>query len=122
MSISPTQRKIQKLSALWYEYVNFDHHKDRDCHWNITISYSYGGHPVYQASHNGYIAKGYASVAVTTLAEAEKTLLAFMVDAFDRAIHHARRVLGERNEYDMSVVDQAVFAIEKMLPEVENVR
>lgn len=122
MSISPNQRKIQKMTRLWYEYVNFDHHKDRDCHWIIEVSYSYGGHPVYQARHFGYIAKNYESAAHETLAGAEKALLSFLVDAFDRAIHQARKVLSEPDEYYMSSKEQAVFAIEEMLPEVENVR
>jgi hypothetical protein len=49
------EEKITALTALWYEFVNLDHHKDRDCHWMITKLWSYGAPPVYCVEHNGYV-------------------------------------------------------------------
>ena len=46
---------IVDLTKLWYQVVNLDHHKDKDCHWYINIEYSYGGKPVYVVKHYGYI-------------------------------------------------------------------
>jgi hypothetical protein len=36
-----------KATERWYRYVNQDHHKDRDCHFEVGRSktYSYGGEP-----------------------------------------------------------------------------
>lgn len=36
------EKEIILLTSKWYKYVNLDHHKDRDCHWHITKTYSYG--------------------------------------------------------------------------------
>jgi hypothetical protein len=47
--------EITVLTQKWYKYVNLDHHKDRDCHWYITKTYSYGDEAYYEAHHSGYI-------------------------------------------------------------------
>jgi (2Fe-2S) ferredoxin len=47
--------EITTLSQIWYELVNVDHHKDRDCHWHIDVSWSYGDGPVFTMYHEGYI-------------------------------------------------------------------
>jgi hypothetical protein len=49
------EEEITDLTAKWYKYVNLDHHKDRDCHWYITQTYSYGEEPYYEAHHSGYV-------------------------------------------------------------------
>jgi len=46
---------IQKLASEYYELVCQDHHKDRDCHWNIVKRWSYGGKPKYHVEHFGYV-------------------------------------------------------------------
>lgn len=47
--------EINILSEQWYELVGQDHHKDRDCHWYITTTWSYGLPPKYKIEHHGYI-------------------------------------------------------------------
>jgi len=46
---------IKKLSEKWYKLIGGDHHKDRDCHFQIVKEWSYGDHPKWYATHNGYI-------------------------------------------------------------------
>ena len=47
--------QITKLTDEWYTLIGKDHHKDRDCHWCIETTWSYGNSPEYNISHHGYI-------------------------------------------------------------------
>jgi hypothetical protein len=49
------ENEVINLTGKWMKYVSLDHHKDRDCHWYITKTYSYGEEPYYEAHHSGYI-------------------------------------------------------------------
>jgi hypothetical protein len=49
------EEEITELTAKWQMYVSLDHHKDRDCHWFIQKTWSYGEEPYYEAYHSGYI-------------------------------------------------------------------
>lgn len=68
------QEEITELTAKWMKYVSLDHHKDRDCHWYITQTYSYGEEPYYEAHHSGYILDHWTSPRCGT-AEMASTLL-----------------------------------------------
>ena len=46
---------ITKLTKDWYTLIGPEHHKDRDCHWKIEATWSYGQPPEYKVIHNGYI-------------------------------------------------------------------
>ena len=67
-------KNIIKYTNIWYNYVSLDHHKDRDCHFYVEGSYSYGKPPVYNAYHHGYIMGDWAGPIRNTIAEAEKDL------------------------------------------------
>ena len=47
--------EITKLTDEWYRLIGKDHHKDRDCHWYIQTTWSYGLSPKYVVQHYGYI-------------------------------------------------------------------
>jgi hypothetical protein len=68
------EEEITELTAKWMKYVSLDHHKDRDCHWYITQTYSYGEEPYYEAHHSGYILDHWTSPRCGT-AEMASTLL-----------------------------------------------
>ena len=55
INVPTINEEIIRLSAAWYTYVGFDHHKDRDCRWYIETRYSYGREPVYAVTHDGYL-------------------------------------------------------------------
>lgn len=50
-----TKNRIQKLNELWYAFVCIDHHKDRDCHFNLRLKFSEKESPKWLALHTGYI-------------------------------------------------------------------
>ena len=47
--------EITKLTDEWYHLIGKDHHKDRDCHWYVQTTWSYGYSPKYIVQHYGYI-------------------------------------------------------------------
>jgi hypothetical protein len=83
--------KIVKLTDKWYYYVNLDHHKNKDCIWNIEISYKYGDEPKYFAYHNGYIIDDWASPNCDTLEDAEL----WLINKLERELEIAREHLEE---------------------------
>ena len=50
-----TKKRIKQLNALWYSFVSVDHHKDRDCHFNLRLKFSQKESPKWLALHTGYI-------------------------------------------------------------------
>lgn len=65
---------IVELTQLWYELVQLDHHKDRDCHWTIQTQYSYGSPPAYDILHAGYLYKD-VDKSFNSYQEAESALM-----------------------------------------------
>lgn len=109
-----TSDKIVELSLLWYEYVSMDHHKDRDCHWYISVDYGYGRAPKYSAYHSGYIVDAdLQSGELDSLAEAEVVLLGLIRSAMVEQIEWAHLVLAEPDEYDAEQNASARFALER---------
>lgn len=53
--MSDIEERITALTQRYYELVNRDHHKDRDCHFYILKDWTYGDAPVYKVEHQGYI-------------------------------------------------------------------
>jgi len=56
-TIAEKRKSLLELTNRWFEHVGKDHHKDRDCHWRIEETWSYGKKPVYIVSHYGYVFK-----------------------------------------------------------------
>lgn len=82
---------IQELVSAWYEYVSFDHHKDRDCHWYIeTITdYCYDGEikTDYVVKHYGYIADSHQHDNYQTLEDAQKCLIRTIIGEMSNRVH-----------------------------------
>lgn len=79
------EEEIVQLTKKWYRYVNLDHHKDRDCHWYITKTYSYGDEAYYEASHSGYILDHWTSPRCGT----EEMALTLLRDKLKHEVNHA---------------------------------
>lgn len=47
-------KTLTELTAEYYALIGGDHHKDKDCHFYIKKTYSYGDEPYWQFSHYGY--------------------------------------------------------------------
>lgn len=50
-----TESEITRLANVYHRTVCLDHHKDSDCHWEITQRWSYGEEPKWLVKHDGYI-------------------------------------------------------------------
>ena len=50
-----TKDRIKQLNALWCSFVCSDHHKDRDCHFELRLKFSEKESPKWLALHTGYI-------------------------------------------------------------------
>ena len=74
---------ITKLTAVWYELIGGDHHKDRDCHWYVETKWSYGNTPRYQVQHLGYILDTIERV----------------YDTYEEALHGLKETLESSIEY-----------------------
>ena len=111
------QEEITELTAKWFKYVNLDHHKDRDCHWYITKTYSYGEEPYYEAHHSGYILDHWTSLKCST-EEMASTLLR---DKLKKELHGAVIHL-ESIASDQDVLDWLGHPKHKILDLIEELR
>jgi hypothetical protein len=90
------EEEITKLTDVWYEYVNKDHHKDRDCHWYIEKIWSYGQEPYYIAYHHGYIISHWTSPKCGT----EEMAMTLLRDKIKRELEHAVEYLNSTQYWD----------------------
>lgn len=47
--------RITELAQAYQDLIGPYHHKDRDCHWEITETWKYGQYAGYVLTHNGYV-------------------------------------------------------------------
>lgn len=90
--------KITNLTSKWYTYVNMDHHKNRDCIWNIEIKYAYGEAPKYYAYHHGYIINDWTSPECDTLEDAEQWLINKLERELEKAKIHLQDIISFEND------------------------
>ena len=55
MTNEQAEQHLINLMAEWCGLISGDHHKDRDCHFEVVKRWSYGGKPYYYICHNGYL-------------------------------------------------------------------
>lgn len=53
--MSELQNTITQLTSKWMNLIGPLHHKDRDCHWEITQRWSYSEKPYWVVQHYGYL-------------------------------------------------------------------
>lgn len=96
------EQEIIKLTEKWYRYVNLDHHKDRDCHWYITKTYSYGDEAYYEAHHSGYILDDWTSPRCDTAEMASTLLRDKLKNEIYSAIIHLKDILTDEHAIEWS--------------------
>ena len=111
------EEEIILLTAKWYKYVGMDHHKDRDCHWYITKTYSYGQEPYWIASHHGYRAEVWYSPKCGTVELAETLLRDKLKKWIAEAIFYLKRDLGDQDALDWMLKTKE--QVEQMIKELE---
>lgn len=94
------EEEIIILTGKWYKYVNLDHHKDRDCHWYITKTYSYGDEAYYEAHHSGYILDHWTSPRCGTEEMASTLLRDKLKNEIAGAIMHLSNIIGDEEALD----------------------
>jgi hypothetical protein len=87
------QEKITKLAGEYHELIAGQHHKDKDCHWQIQVRWSYGNAPVFIVSHNGYLHKMEETICGTY-----EAALAVLRDELKDAIEIERCSIAEGND------------------------
>ena len=93
------KREITRLTKVWYEYVEMDHHKDCDCHFYISKTWSYGNKPKYIVEHFGYIGEE-CNIECSSLIKAHKILLEQLVKMIKQEQKWAKTVKKNPDEWD----------------------
>ena len=105
------EQYITKLTKIWYKLVNLDHHKDKDCHWYISMVWSYGEKPYYRVEHYGYVYDEVIEGGLT-YNEAIQFLLDTLTHAIKSEEQWAKKVLGETEYYDEEAIKKAKDILE----------
>ena len=97
--ISKSTDTINKLIKTHNRLIQLDHHKDRDCHWYITQTWSYGEPPVWIVQHYGYC---YKKVEWTceTYEDALEVLESHLTDAIANDVEWAHLVINKPLDFD----------------------
>lgn len=77
-------KEITELTAEYYKLIGQDHHKDRDCHFDIEHKWSYGEDTGWHVTHYGYINEW--SAKFTT----EEAALKWMIQKLSGAIKNQK--------------------------------
>lgn len=107
------EEEVVILTDKWYKYVSLDHHKDRDCHWYITKTYSYGEEAYYEASHSGYVLDSWTSPRCGT----EEMALTLLRDKLKKELDNAVDWLKTGQPLD-SDVDEYLGLTKQTLEEI----
>lgn len=89
------ESELIRLTDKWYRYVNLDHHKDRDCHWYITKTYSYGDPAKYTVSHHGYRSERFESKEFDNEEDAMLFLIKHLSEIFKERIEESKQLIEE---------------------------
>lgn len=100
------QSEIVELTNKWYEYVSQDHHKDRDCHFYITLDYKYGDEPIFEIDHYGYVGDEFHAKA-HTLEKAQVILLDRIKQMISKQKEWVDEVLANPKDWDKWQIDIA---------------
>jgi len=111
------EEEIILLTDKWYKYVGMDHHKDRDCHWYVTKTYSYGQEPYWEASHQGYRSETWYSHKCGTEELAETLLRDRLKKLVEEALDHLRQDLDD--PVALAWMVQTKETVEQMIKELE---
>jgi hypothetical protein len=67
--------KIADLNHIWYNLISSEYSKDRDCHFYITLAFSYGQKGQWTVAHHGYINHHYQETEWDTYEECQVELI-----------------------------------------------
>lgn len=108
------EEKIVKLTSLWYEYVNLDHHKTKDCYWYIEKFYAFGEPAKYRAYHNGYILNSWTSPDCETEEDAMMWLCNKLENEVGFAAKHLKGMDSEMADYLGKTEEQLSAIIDRL--------
>jgi len=94
--------KISSLNEIWYDACCVDYHKDRDCHFYITQSFSYGDTGKWSVSHYGYINSHYQETEWETYVECQVELIELIKHSILEQLNHYIEKYGDL-EYDQHI-------------------
>lgn len=107
--------EITRLVEEWCVYTSFDHCKDRDKHWGIDVSWSYGLSPTFTGWHHGYVAERWIGPRRRRMEDAMKDVLVQLKKTMRNAYNWASSV--DLDEEYMVEPDQVKFALENFSPQ-----
>ena len=113
IAIEWTDTNIPKQAG----WMSATEHKDRDCHWYIQQTWSYGDEPYWEAQHYGYV---YEPEPIKSKSHdgALDELIQMIKEGFKNEIEHAEYVLSKKSDWDEYDIKHAELIIKKMKPEI----
>jgi hypothetical protein len=112
------EKNVHRLTEIWYSLISWNHHKDRDCHFYITVDFcAHRQGPVWSANHYGYLKEFDQDCATYTEALAVLRLNLKEIIAEEIKWHRANR--PENPDRQDGWYDPSPFTLSKLI-EIEN--
>lgn len=113
------EKNVHRLTEIWYSLIGWNHHKDRDCHFYITVDFcAYRQKPVWSVNHYGYHQEFDQDCATYTEALAVLRLNLKEIIAKEIDWHRENQASTDR-ESSGDWYDPSPFTLSKLI-EIEN--
>lgn len=117
--------KIAELNEIWYSSIlggGSGMHKDRDCHFYITQSFSYGQPGQWAVQHHGYINHKYEETSFDTYEECQIELIKLLKDSIIEEVswyleHYGDPEWDQHTKYDKEQLEDIKKKVLEITPE-----
>ena len=120
MMIMTNLEKIAKLNEIWYGLLC--DHKDRDCHFYITQTFSYGQKGQWTVAHHGYINHKYEETSFDTYEECQIELIKLLGDSIISEVdwyleHYGDPEWDQHPKYDREDLEEIITRVMLIIKE-----
>ncbi len=119
-------KKIAELNEIWYILIASSNvgHKDRDCHFYITQTFSYGKPGQWTVAHHGYIIHNYEETTWDSYEECQVELIELLktsiLDELSWYIEHYGDPEWDQHEkYNLEQLEELKKKVLKLVPDAE---
>ena len=114
--------KIAELNEIWYNLISSEYSKDRDCHFYIAQSFSYGQKGQWTVAHHGYINHKYEETSFETYEECQIELIKLLKDSIIEEVswyleHYGEPEWDQHNKYNKEQLEDIKKKVLEIAPD-----
>jgi hypothetical protein len=113
--------KIANLNEIWYGFL-CGHYKDRDCHFYITQTFSYGKPGQWTVAHHGYVNPRYEETSFDTYEECQVELIKLLKNSILDELawyveHYGDPEWDQHEKYNLEQLEDITKKVLELVPD-----